>query len=507
MNEHIPNLDEVTPPDAPLFAALDIGSNSFHLITARVVNQTLQPLVRFKQKVQLAAGLKKNGKLSQKAMERGLEALVLCAQRLEGFSPERVRIVATHTLREATNSEVFIARAAALIPFPIEIILGHEEARLIYQGVAQTSASDQQRLVVDIGGGSTEIISGHKFEPDFLASRTMGSVSFTERYFKGGRISPKRFKEAEVEARRELEPVAQTLRKFHHNSVFGTSGTIKAIAQWVSQRDRTAADQVTREQLHQCKTELLQIRNIEHLSTAAIDSDRKPLIAAGVAILLAVMEELDIQTLVAHDSALREGVLYELADSILHHRDVKQRTIESLASRYLVDKDQAIRVQQTAFDMLSQVEREWSLGDAEWQRLIGWGALLHEVGLHINSSSIQKHSGYILQHADMPGFNREEQRFVASLVRHFRKKIRMDDIPLLHLYEQHQLHRLIAILRLAVLFNTDRQPSQLLLQTQAKNDTLLLTLTPQGRENPMLNGDLVSEQIQQAKLGIALRFE
>lgn len=347
MSTELPRLDALPSDSSPQIAALDIGSNSFHLITARVSHQSMQPLQKFKQRVELVKGLKKNGKLSEEAMKRGLEALELCAQRLDGFSAEQVRVVATHTLREAKNSDVFLARAASVLPFPIQIISGHEEARLIYQGVAQTTADHGQRLVVDIGGGSTEIISGHKFEPDYLASRSMGCVSFTERFFKDGKLTKKRFDKAIVAARAELEPVAQTLRKYVHQSVIGTSGTIKSIAMWIKQREGLGEEYISRQSLLACIEEMVQANHINAFQAPAVDPDRVPVLAAGLAILYAVCEELDIHQMSAHESALREGVLYELAERVIHQKDVRQRTIEGLASRYFVDKEQAHRVQET----------------------------------------------------------------------------------------------------------------------------------------------------------------
>lgn len=488
------------------FAALDIGSNSFHLVTARVIDRHLQPLLQFKQKVQLASGLNKKKKLNKDAMQRGLDALALCAQRLDGFAPEHVQVVATHTLREANNADVFLARAAEVFPFTINIISGHEEARLIYKGVAQTSPYQGRRLVFDIGGGSTEVITGHEFEPELLSSRSMGSVSFTERYFAGGEVTEKRFKKALVAARSELEPVAAGIRKFSAERVIGTSGMIKAISKWVQLRDQSAPGQITLAQAYQCRQELLQHKDIETFEAAGIEPERKAILPAGLAILIALMEELEVQTLESHDSALREGVLYELTDRVIGHQDVRQRTVDAMATRYRVDNSHADTVAKTALFMLSQVAKQWQLGTDDWRQRLNWAARLHEVGLHINSSGIQSHSGYIVQNADMPGFSEEEQLLLATLVRNFRKRIRLERVPVWHLFEAHDVHRLIALLRLAVLFNTDRQPSLLLEQLQVKGDLLLLYLTPQGWENPMLVSDLEAEVKQQHKLGIQLRL-
>nr|WP_113906247.1 exopolyphosphatase [Aliidiomarina celeris] len=383
-SSHIPQLPELPEQEAPHFAALDLGSNSFHLITARLVNHDLQAVQKFKQKVGLGAGLKRNGYLSEKAINRGLDALKLCAQRLEGFPSEQVKVVATHTLREALNSELFLARAAEVLPYPIAIISGHEEARLIYHGVAQTTAGTGQRLVVDIGGGSTEIISGHGFETDYLASRSLGCVTYTERFFNTPRVTAKRFKKALIAARRELEPVAQALRKFHHQHFFGTSGTIKALSLWAEKQAGATLGTIPLTELYRLRDRCIELEHVQQFSQLGVDEARIPLLAAGVAILIAIMEEFEISVLTAHDAALREGVLYELADSRLNHRDVRQRTIESLATRYFVDRAQAQRVRDCALDMLAQVRENWEQRGKQPKVFLSWSSLLHEVGLQIN---------------------------------------------------------------------------------------------------------------------------
>ncbi|MGQ4277219.1 exopolyphosphatase [Pseudidiomarina sp. E22-M8] len=494
-------------PNGAQFAALDIGSNSFHLITARVIDQHLQPLLRFKQKVRLAEGLQRNGKLNEAAIQRGLAALALCAQRLEGFDPSQVHVVATHTLREAKNRDEFLSRAAGVLPFAINIISGHEEARLIYRGVAETSSSQGKRLVIDIGGGSTEIIAGQEFEPVLISSRSMGCVSFTERFFTGGKLSEKRFKKAQTSARGELEPIADKLRKFKPAQVLGTSGTVKAITQWVQQRDQSVPDVVLREQLDACMAEVLQHKAIGLFSADGIDKDRLASLPAGLAILIGVLDELEITTITAHDAALREGVLYELAERVISDRDVRQRTIDGMAARYQVDEVQAARVAKTAIHLLGKVAKPWGLKGKAWKHKLTWAARLHEIGLQINASALQNHSGYIVAHADMPGFSKEEQALLAALVRNYRKKVRVDSIPTLHQYQYHDIQRLIALLRLAVLFNTDRQPAQLLQKAEVVGDWMVLTLTELGWNNPMLIADLEREIRQQIKLGVHLRFQ
>ncbi|MGJ8518116.1 Ppx/GppA phosphatase family protein [Carnimonas bestiolae] len=494
------------PEAAPAqFAALDLGSNSFHLITARVIDQHLQPLLRFKQRVHLANGLGEDGELSDEAMQRGLDALRLCAQRLAGFQPEQVRVVATHALREASNRAEFIARAAEFLPFAIETISGREEARLIYQGVAQTTPTHEQRLVIDIGGGSTEMISGHRFVTDFLTSRSMGSVSFTDRFFDSGEITAKAFEKACIAARGELKPVIAELKKFDFDAVYATSGTAKALAHWVSQRDDQPDDRISLKQLYKCRDELLALGKIDRISISGMDPEREVIITAGTAIMLSIMEALGIETLQIHDAALREGVLYELAGSVIDRHNVRQRTVDGLAARYCIDPDQARRIERAAKQQFDKVAGPWELSQ-EWCRRMLWAARLHEVGLQISSSSMHHHSAYILANADMPGFGKEEQLLLATLVRCCRKKIRPDVIPEFSLYSQQEVYRLIVVLRLAVLDNIDRQDSApSFFISSSSGDQLEVTLTAAGRMDPVLLDQLNGEVKQYAKLGITLK--
>lgn len=488
------------------FAALDLGSNSFHLVTARVVDGHLQILSRFKQQVQLGRGLNKKHLLKQDAIERGLAALHQCAQRLEGFAPEQVYVVATHTLRQARNADVFLARAAQVFQFPINIISGHEEARLIYKGVAHTSPYAGSRLVLDIGGGSTELVAGHEFAPVLLASKSMGSVTYTARFFPGGKLSKKSFKRAVVAARSELEDIAAAVRKFGATQIVGTSGMIKAIGKWVQLRDGTAPGTLTRKQLMQCQQELLAGNELSALTVPGIEPERKSILPAGLAILQALMAELELEVLDVHDAALREGVLYELTERVLEHIDVRQRTVNAMASRYRIDEEHASLVAQTATFMLERVVDAWQLDFGRWRQRLIWAAYLHEVGLHINSRKLPQHSGYIVQYADMPGFSDEEQRALATLVRHFRKKLKVAQMPDFYLFSSFEMKRMVALMRLAVLFNTDRQPSQLLSDIRGQDDLLQVTLTEAGGENPMLVNELEKEVKQQQKLGLHLRF-
>lgn len=495
--------------DAPQFATLDLGSNSFHLLTARFDKGTMLPLLRFKEKVQLATGLKAPGILSEDAIQRAVEALQGCAQRLQGFRPEQVRVVATHTLRIANNSDILLNRAKAIFPFPIEIISGHEEARLIYHGVAQTTALDTSRFIIDIGGGSTELAAGDKSYPKVVASVSMGCISFTEHFFAGGKLTRKRFDKSIISARRELEAMQADFRPFAAGRVYGTSGTIKALTAWSEARFGDSAGVIQREQLDTLVTSLINAGNINNIDLGTeefigLEPDRVGIIAGGVAVLIAVMDELGITEIHAHDAALREGVLYQLAEQVLEHKDVQQRTIDSLAMRYGVDTEQAARVQATALELLAAVRQEWQLKGKQFRRLLSWAALLHEIGLYINFSSRHKHAGYILQYADMPGFNREEQQVTALLARYFRKKIDPNAFPPFTLFETSKILALLVLLRLAVVFNNDRQHLSPIVSVKVQGFELTISLTEVALADQVLMEDLEFEKKQFAKLGFVL---
>ncbi|EKE87624.1 exopolyphosphatase [Idiomarina xiamenensis] len=500
--EHTANESHQTQA-AEQFAALDLGSNSFHLITARVVDGALQPLLKLKQPVQLGAGMDDKQSLSQQAMQRGFEALHICAQRLQGFAPEQVRVVATHTLRKASNGREFLQRAATILPYPIEVISGHEEARLIYQGVAQTVAGQATRMVIDIGGGSTELIVGDGSQARFVASRSMGCVSFTEQFFANGKISKKRFHKAVVAAQREVEPLLSQLNRYDWTTVIGTSGTIKTIAAVVKDCGWSEGG-ITHASLLELQQWLLTQGHADALTHKAIAPERQSVMAAGCAILLAIFNELELDYLSEHDAALREGVLYELAAQQLQGDDVRQRTIDAIAKRYQVDENQAARVAISADKLFHGCQHAWALERPIWYALLSWAARLHEVGLHINSSGKHKHSAYILAHADLPGFNREQQDILAAIVRLQRKKLQPSALPKTRLYPLRQVQRLVAIIRLAVLVNQDRQSDPVIAKVHAEQDNLTLQLTPDRQQDMVLQADLLNERQQLAKLNIEL---
>lgn len=482
-------------------AAIDIGSNSFHMVVARVVGHSLQIISRHKQRVHLASGLDEHNNLDQAAIQRGLNCLAMFAERLQGFEHDNVRIAATYTLRQARNAHVFLKRAERIIPYPIEIISGTEEARLIYLGVAHTQPESGRKLIVDIGGGSTELVIGEAFDTRLLASKRMGCVSYNQHYFPKGKICNKNMAAAQMAARQKLESIASQYNKAGWDTAVGSSGTIKAIRE-VLVANGHADGIITSKRLSQLADTLLSYKNAEDLDLPGLSDDRKPVFAAGVAILCAVFDALKIEEMIYSDGALREGLLYEMEDRF-RHSDIRVRTAKAMAAQYHVDMDQATRVKDTAEYLYNQIEPQPGLAKSELSTLLGWGALLHEVGLSITYPGFHRHSAYLLRHCTMPGFNLEQQSVLATLVRFQRKALKLEEMPELNIYKRKHLYPLIRTLRLAVALNGQRTDEPLPdITVKAEKECWQLSL-PDGWEesNKLLAADLRREQEYWAKAG------
>lgn len=405
-----------------LIAAVDLGSNSFRLQVARCVNHQIYPLDGFKESVRLAAGLSEDRYLDEASQQRGLLALSRFAERLRGFAPEAVRAVATNTLRVAKNAPEFLVRAEAVLGFPIEVIAGREEARLIYVGVAHTLPNPHsQQLVVDIGGGSTEFIIGKSFESLELESLYMGCVSYSLRFFPGGQVDRRAFKDAELAARREIQAITHRYRQTGWETAVGSSGSAKAILD-VLEQNGFAAEGITLEGMERFKSALFKAGNVQRLDLAGLKGDRLPVLPGGLAIMNAVFKELELEHMGFSDGALRLGVLYDLLGRY-HHDDLRDATVHAFMVRHGVDRLQAGRVVATALHLLGQVlpaSREEEHPD---HRFLRWAALLHEVGVSVAHASYHKHSAYILANADMPGFSRMDQGRLSRLVLAHRGKL------------------------------------------------------------------------------------
>ena len=395
----------------PILAAVDLGSNSFRLQIARVEGDQLYMLDGLREPVRLAAGLTADKYLDADAQQRALAALGRFAERLRGLPHEAVRAVGTNSLRVARNAADFIPQAEHTLGFPIEVIAGREEARLIYIGVAHDlPLSKDNRLVVDIGGGSTEIIIGNGLTPLKLESLYMGCVSFSSRFFPDGKITKQNLKQAELAARIELQTIAADYRGQWKYAI-GTSGTAKVLDE-VMLLNGFSSDGITRDGLDKLRTYLLKVGDVQQLNLQGLRPDRLPALAGGFAIMYAVFCELGIKSMQSASSALREGVLYDLWGRF-HDNDMRDVTVRQFMQRYHVDVKQAGRVAKLAISLAQQ----FLVGEAGEASLsmLGWVANLHEIGISVAHSGYHKHTAYILANADMPGFSKKEQARMSLL--------------------------------------------------------------------------------------------
>ncbi len=436
-------------------AAVDLGSNSFHLVVARVTGDQVQIVDRMREMVRLGAGLDANKQLTPAAQNAALVCLERFGQRLRDMPAGSVRVVGTNTLRSARNAETFLGLAEQVLGHPIDIISGVEEARLIYQGVAHTAADDgRRRLVMDIGGGSTEFAVGQGYEVFEVESLYLGCVSASQRHFPAGTITAKGMRNAEIAAQLEIRPLAWRLRNQGWEHTLGTSGTILAVAEVL--REMQWCDQgITREALLRLRQHLLEAGHVDRLELPALPDKRRAVFPGGLSILLAAFEVLDIPVMAVSEGALREGLIFDLLGRI-EHEDVRQYTVDATARRCQVDPGQAERVRQTALTLLGEVDGEWSLRDDKYRDMLGWAAQLHEVGLCIAHSQYHKHGAYLLEHSDLPGFTRQEQRLLATLVRGHRRKFPSTAFAALPATEQLPAQRLCLLLRLAVRLHRER---------------------------------------------------
>jgi exopolyphosphatase/guanosine-5'-triphosphate,3'-diphosphate pyrophosphatase len=489
------------------FAAVDLGSNSFHMVVARLVQDQVHIVDRLRERVALAAGLDEKKKLTDDAQERALACLARFGERLRGMRRGSVRAVGTSALRVARNSRTFLSRAGETLGHPIEIILGPEEARLIYLGVAHDLSDDvNRRLVVDIGGGSTECILGERFEALKTDSLHMGCVNYSQRFFDGGDIKERAMDRAGIAARQELQPMERHYRALGWEECVGSSGTILAVDQIL--RASAWSDQgITPRGLRKLRKALIEAGHVNKLELPGLQSERASVLAGGVAILAAVFESLAIEQMTTSQGALREGVLYDLLGRI-RHEDLRDRTIRRFSERYHIDLVQSGRVQRTALAFLGQVAEEWNIPLEEGQKFLSWAARLHEIGLSLSYSGYHKHGGYIVASSDMPGFSREDQMMLAALIEGHRRKISMERFEALAPSTQKMAMRLCVILRLSVLLNRSRGQQTLpSLKMSAKKNGYALKF-PGGwlDGNPLTRADLEEETSRLAPLEFAVEI-
>ncbi len=463
---------------------------------------------RLKETVRLSEGLKPGGDLGRAAKERALECLARFGQRLGEIRASSVRAAGTSTLRRARDSEAFRRQAEAVLGHPIEVISGIEEARLIYSGVTHTLPPwDGPRLVMDIGGGSTELIAGNGATPRSLESLHLGCVAMTEAHFPDGRISARRFKNARLAARLEIAPVKAFFQDSPGREAIGTSGTILATAAAARELGVNDASDLTRAAVERLVERVLEFSDIASLDLPGLPEGRGDVWPGGLAILAELLEGLGVERLRVSEGALREGLLYDQLGR-LQHEDARERSVAAMARRYSVDLAQAGRVATTARDLLAQVEGAWQLSSPLAKQILAWSAELHEVGLDISHDGYQRHGAYVVENADMPGFPRSEQLLLAFLIENQRRELKARGARQLPTAWHEPALRLALLLRLAVLLNRGRSTEPLpSVRLAASEDGVRLQFPSSWLdEHPLTSADLARERDYLQRAGIGLQY-
>ena len=480
-------------------AAVDLGSNSFRLQVGRVVDDQIYPLDSLKETVRLAAGLTEDKYLDDDSIKRALECLKRFGERLRGLPKDAVRVVGTNTLRVAKNAANFLMEAEEALGFPIEIIAGKEEARLIYLGVSHSlPPSDQTRLVVDIGGGSTEFIVGSRYKPKMMESLYMGCVVYSGRFFSEGKLGKSNLQKAELAARAEVQSITSDFHAKKWEAAVGSSGTAKSLSEIMVQNGWSSSG-ITAEGLAKLHTAMVRAGDLNKLSLPGLTEDRRPVLPGGLAIMKAVFGELGIQEMAVADGALREGVLYDLIGRF-HHHDKREASVNQFMQRYHVDPSQARRVATLAEQFLNHGDIKNEMAKV----FVDWAARLHEIGISISHSGYHKHSAYIVENADMPGFSKMEQRRLAALVRTHRGSL----VKVKFLITEKKEWVLVASLRLAALFCRSRADIALPEMTLKRDSKgFILDISEDWLSNNPLTATLLDNEAQAwREIGIDFSF-
>lgn len=478
------------------YAAIDLGSNSFHMIVANLIDGQLQVIDRMKEMVRLAAGLNDRQELSKESMQQALECLQRFGQRIRQVPHLNVRAVGTNTLRQARNGAEFLTKAHTALGHPIEIIAGREEARLIYSGVAHSLYDEtHKRLVIDIGGGSTELIIGRGFDTFYTESLYMGCVNVGQRFFSDGKIKAKRMRKAILFAMQELESLESAYKKMGWDYALGSSGTIISIGE-VLRAQGWCNTGITAAGLTHLMESLIAIGDSAAIDFTGLSDRRKPVFASGVAILAGIFEALKLDKMDISEGALREGLLYDLIGRV-HDEDIRDKTVLAVAQRYGVDMEQAQRIKETAENFFIQVSDDWKLDKKADLKLLSWGALIHEIGLSVAHNQYHRHGAYLTANSDLAGFSHQEQMKLAMLVRSHRRKFPQEEFEPIPPAMRVALVRLCILLRLAVVLHRSRSNVSLPDIHINVNDNNVILHFPPGwlDQHPLTLVDLSTEQV------------
>lgn len=485
------------------YAIVDLGSNSFHMVIVKKINDALQVVYKNKQNVHLATGLNSEYQLSQSSIDRGVACLAMFAERLVNIPVCNIKVVGTYSLRVAKNRYQFLTQAAKVFPYPIEIVSGQEEARLIYMGMINNESVSKSdiKFVIDIGGGSTEIAIGTELTPTLVESRPMGCVTYAKQFFPDEKITQHAFEKARLSAEQQVEKIINIVKSKNISIAFGASGTIKSIYNILLDIGVTDGI-ITPQRLEDLVSYIFEFERFEDIDYPSLSAERKHVFVSGLAIFYGVFKAFNLKELHYTQSALREGVLFELTRVNELHQDIRQKTINDLSKRYAVDEQHANNVVKTALHLFQQWQDASAITlEPIFKSMLCWSASLHEIGLGINFSSIHKHSAYIIQNSNMPGFNEEQQLLLSTLVKYHRKNLKLESIPAnFSLFEKKQIYPLLQILRLAVLIHNQRSDnlnSSAFKLAIVDNDPYHIELTIDrefAKQNQLILLDLEQEQ-------------
>jgi exopolyphosphatase/guanosine-5'-triphosphate,3'-diphosphate pyrophosphatase len=477
------------------------------MVVARYLLGQLRIVDRLRETVRLAEGLDGKGGLDAAVRQRAIDCLSRFGQRVQDIPPQRIRAIATNTVRSLSAPQSFLVPAEAALGHAIEVVSGREEARLVYLGVAhaQPSKPGELRLVIDIGGGSTECIIGTGFEAIERESLQLGCVASTRRFFPSGKLSKKKWGDGLTEATAEFQQFTGTYRALGWHEVIGSSGTNKAIGEICAAMKLTKGA-VTAEALPQVRDRLLQADHIDDIDLPGLSSERRPVIAGGVLVLEAAFAALNLQRMAVSKAAMREGVLYDMLGRGGEH-DPRDSAVEALMVRYAIDQKQARRVEETLMDLFDQVARSWSM-DADDRLMLARAARLHELGLVIAHSQYHVHGSYVVEHSDIAGFSQQQQRFLAALIRTHRRSIPKSAFDALPDRLLAVARRSAALLRLAVLLHRSHENGEIpRLELKAEGSQLTLTVSKRWLEaRPLVKADLSGEPEDMAGLGLQLQI-
>lgn len=475
-----------------LYAAIDLGSNSFHMLVVREVAGSIQTLSRIKRKVRLAAGLNRENVLSSEAMERGWQCLRLFAERLQDIPQDQIRVVATATVRLAVNADLFLAKAQEILSCPVQVISGEEEARLIYQGVAHTTGGADQRLVVDIGGASTELVAGTGAQATALFSLSMGCVTWLDRFFNDRDLTQQNFDAAEAAAGEILEPVIHTLQQHPWKVCVGASGTVQALQEIMMAQGMD--ERITLAKLQQLKQSAIQCGRLEELEIEGLTLERALVFPSGLAILISIFKRLDIEYMTLAGGALREGLVYGMLHMAVS-QEISQRTLQTIQRRFMVDTQQAKRVARLAESFATQLVVSWDL-DALSQQLLTGSALLHEIGLSVDFKRAPQHAAYLLSNLDLPGYTPSQKKLLSTLLLNQTNAVDLSALHQQNAVPPRIAERLCRLLRLAIIFASRRRDDTLPdITLTADGEALQLLLPDDWLSLHPLSAELLQQEI------------